>query len=236
MSSNQKASTVINELVGHRKRLRERFSKNGISGLHEHEILELLLTYVISRRDVKPLAKKLLKEFGSVNAVMDAQEHELMKIEGIGPVAASLIRFSKELNCYCLEQPLRKNRIHIQNRKFFELIRSKLGGKKKEVFMAFFVNTQGYLVDTMSIKGTVDRTCVYAREIVEEAILCHATGVILAHNHPGGSIEPSPQDVEMTGRIFRMLQMLDLRLLDHYIVAGDKTVSIAGADLSGLTL
>lgn len=234
MGSDQKESYVKSELVGHRKRLRERFCKTGISGLHEHEILELLLTYVIPRRDVKPLAKKLLKEFGSVSAVMDAPENELTKIGGIGPAAAGLIKFCKELNCYCLEQPFRKHSIHVQNRKFFDFLRAKLAGEKKEILMALFVNSQGYLVNTMYVKGTVNKNCVYAREIVEEAVMCHAAAVVLAHNHPGGSCEPSKADVEMTGRLYKTMQMLDLKLLDHYIVAQDKIISIAGFDLKDI--
>lgn len=226
MKSGSEISDVAGDLSGHRKRLRERFRKAGIPGLHEHEILELLLTYAIPRRDVKPLAKKLLKYFGSVNMVMEAQENELMAVDGIGDSASILISFIRELNSYCLEQPLKKNRIHVRNQNFIDFMRSKLGRRKKEMMMVMFVNGNGFLIDTMCVAGTIDQTCVYAREVIESAILCHASGIILAHNHPGGSILPSSEDVKMTDELLRSLRVINLRLLDHYIVTHDRVVSI----------
>ncbi len=207
-----------NTALGHRQRLRERFLRAGLNGLQDYEALELLLTYAIPRQDVKPLAKLLLEEFGSVEKVLDASPAELLELPGVGATAATLIVLLKQLCAKYLEQKASAVDLLDSPAKVVNFLRMKLGGGKKETFMVLFLNAQNHLIAFDSFAGTVDRATVYSREVAERALLTRASAVIAAHNHPSGVCTPSPEDIKLTLRLKAALDSLGIKLLDHLIV------------------
>jgi DNA repair protein RadC len=216
---------------GHRKRLRERFDRSGLDGFHDHEVLELLLSFVIPRKDVKPLAKDLLHQFGGLAAVLDAPPESLQEVPGIGPLAATLIAIVPRL--FDLYQKDRWNIDYRRNKvvttdNAVQLLRSELETERMEVFCVLALNSKNELVATERIqKGSVNRTAVFPRLVVEAIVKHRATAVILAHNHPGGDPNPSAADRQLTRRLIKLLADLDIHVHDHIIIAGPHYFSFA---------
>ena len=207
------------DYLGHRKRLRERFRKNGTEGMHDYEVLELLLTYAIPRKDVKPIAKDLLKRFGSLSGVLDAGQKELEEVANIGPISSTLIRLVKETCEIYLAEKMRNKDVLSSPQAVLDFARVKLAGLPHEAFMVIFLNAKNKVLDYKVLQeGTVDRAVIYPRRMVEEALAHHAAGIILVHNHPSGDSEPSPEDKQLTRSLTEAARTIDLRVLDHIIV------------------
>lgn len=207
------------DYLGHRKRLRERFRKNGVEGMHDYEILELLLTYAIPRKDVKPYAKDLIRRFGNLSGVLDAGQKELEEVARIGPVSATLIRLAKEVCGAYLADKIKGREVLSSPQAVLDFARVKLSGLPHEAFMAIFLNAKNRVLDFKIIQeGTVDRAVIYPRRIVEEALAHHAAGIIFVHNHPSGDTQPSPEDKQLTHSLVEAARTIDLRVLDHLIV------------------
>lgn len=207
------------DYLGHRKRLRERFRKNGTEGMHDYEVLELLLTYAIPRKDVKPIAKDLLKRFGSLSGVLDAGQKELEEVANIGPISSTLIRLVKETCGIYLAEKMRNKDVLSSPQAVLDFARVKLAGLPHEAFMVIFLNAKNKVLDYKVLQeGTVDRAVIYPRRMVEEALAHHAAGIILVHNHPSGDFEPSPEDKQLTRSLTEAARTIDLRVLDHIIV------------------
>lgn len=205
--------------INHRKRLRERFQKAGADGMHDYELLELLLTYSIPRRDVKPVAKKLINTFGSLPGVLDADRSELEKLSGVGSMSASLIRLVKELYTTYLSERMKDADILSSPEAVIDFSRVKLAGLANEAFMVIYINVKNEVIDYALLQeGTLDNVAVYPRRIVETALSHHASGIILVHNHPSGNPLPSKEDKLLTKEIADAVFALDMRVLDHLIV------------------
>lgn len=219
---------MATSLEGHRKRLRERFEKSGLEGFHDHEVLELLLAFVIPRRDVKPIARVLLEEFGSLAAVFDAPLPALNKISGIGPQAAVLIATIPEL-LQRYQSDRWKQRVKLSSTaEAVGFLQSQLGMERNEVFCVVALNSQNLVIATENIqRGSVNRTAVFPRLVVEAALKHRATALILAHNHPGGDPQPSVADRQLTRKLKRLLNELDIHVHDHLIIAGHGYYSFA---------
>lgn len=208
--------------IAHRHRLREKFKKAASNGLHEYELLELLLTYAIPRIDVKLAAKELLKRFGGLSGVLDASQGEIEGIRGIGPISATLIRLVKELCVTYSAQRMRNKDILSSPESVLEFSRFKLSGKPNEALMAIYVNVKNEVIDyEMLTEGTVDNVVIYPRRIIEGALRYHASGLIIVHNHPSGNPDPSEEDRLLTNSLSEISKTLDIRLLDHIIVGKD---------------
>lgn len=208
--------------IAHRHRLREKFKKADSNGLHEYELLELLLTYAIPRIDVKLAAKELLKRFGGLSGVLDASQGEIEGIRGIGPISATLIRLVKELCVTYSAQRMRNKDILSSPGSVLEFSRFKLSGKANEALMAIYVNVKNEVIDyEMLTEGTVDNVVIYPRRIIEGALRYHASGLIIVHNHPSGNPDPSEEDRLLTNSLSEISKTLDIRLLDHIIVGKD---------------
>ena len=204
---------------GHRQRLRERFEKNGSSAFAEHELLELLLTYSIPVKDVKPAAKELLNRFGSLPEVLDADINELKNSEGVGTVSAILIRLIKELNIEYHAHTFKNKVILSAPNEVYEFIKSKLAGERDEKFMVIYLNTKNKIIEfEISAEGTVNQATVYPRKIIRKALENNAAGLILAHNHPSGEPSPSKDDISLTNSLKATCDTMNIRLLDHIIV------------------
>ena len=208
--------------LAHRSRLRERFRKTEGHGLHEYELLELLLTYAIPRIDVKPIAKGLLKRFGGLSGVLDASQGEIEGISGLGTISATLIRLVKAICISYSAERMRNKDCLSSPESVLEFSRLKLTGLPNEALMAIYVNVKNQVIDyEMLSEGTVDNVVIYPRRIIEGSLRYHASGIIIVHNHPSGNPEPSEEDRLLTNSLSEILRTLDIRLLDHIIVGRD---------------
>jgi len=212
---------------GHRKRLLERFEGNGIGALSEHEIVEQLLTYILPRGDVKPIAKDLLDRFATVGGVINASPDQLTAVKGIGPRAAHLIVFIKELLSYCLKEKYRKRPLISHRGDVEDYLRFHFGPKRDEYVAALFLDTAHRVITTDIIsEGTVNQCALYPRSIIERAMRNGAASFIVAHNHPAGSKEGSEADWAITRKLREVGELLDIKLLDHIIITSDAAYSL----------
>jgi DNA repair protein RadC len=214
-------------LEGHRKRLRERFEESGISALHQHEIVELMLTYVIPRRDTKPIARELTLRYKSLNALLNAPTEELVKVEGMGHRSAGLFSFVREVAALCLKEKYERKSVIAHRRDAEEYLRFHFGLRRDEFVAVFFLGNRNHVIETEIIaEGTVNQCTVYPRSIMERALRYHAASIIIAHNHPGGGLTPSEADWVLTAELFTACTVLGIPLLDHLIIAQEQVVSL----------
>ncbi|MCQ2379111.1 MAG: DNA repair protein RadC [Victivallaceae bacterium] len=212
---------------GHRGRLRGRLLAHGLESLQDYEAIELLLTFAIPRRDVKPIAKAMMAKFGSIERILDASPDELISVEGSGPACAALVKLLKELCGKYLEAKLSGRDILLDSpRRVVDFCRMKLTGGKKETLMLIYLNARNYFIDFQCFSGTVDRAAVFVREVAESAIRLHATGVIAAHNHPSNVCDPSQEDMTLTTALQRALDAVGIKLHDHLVVTREAAYSI----------
>lgn len=218
---------------GHRQRLLRRFIEEGLDGFEPHQKLELLLFYAIPRRDTNEIAHRLLKNFGSFSAVLDAPIEELEKIEGIGPSSAAYLKllgqtaqayYTDRLEDVCLDTTRKAGQF---------LLPRFLGRTQEVVFLVCLDQKCRVLNASMIHEGSVHSAEINVRKIVSLALKYNATGVILAHNHPGGVALPSPEDLVTTKRIEQALDVVGIRLMDHIIVADRDFVSLADSQIVG---
>ena len=207
--------------LGHRRRLRERFVKNGLDGFAEHEVIELLLTFAIPRSDVKQPAKRLLAQFGGLRAVLDAPLDELTAVRGVGPVAATGLHVVRAAATAYLRQTA-EGRALLEPRDLIDFWRMRFGGLRHEAFAVGYLDT-GYRLLPNGVEivqqGTVDRAVVYPREVVAGALKREAAALVLAHNHPHGDVEPSESDRRLTEAIVAAARTVDVRVVDHVVVS-----------------
>lgn len=208
--------------LGHRERLKERFRTGYGVGMHDYEVLELLLTYAIPRKDVKPIAKSLMAQYKSVNGILDAAPVELEKLPEMGPSSATLIRLVKELCGLYLAGRMEKKNLLTSPGSVVQFATMKLAGLPHEALMAIFLNVQNEIMANEIVnEGTVDQVAVYPRRIVEKALHHHAAGLIIVHNHPSGYTDPSEEDKRLTRSLKEGATILNIRLLDHIIVGAN---------------
>lgn len=217
----------MNKAVGHRKRLRERFEKSGFSGFHDYEVLEFLLTFIFRQVDVKPLAKELIRRFGSFSNVLDADVEELQLVKGMGKTSSLNLNAFREVIAFYFQNNLISDKEQITKMStLVEMLRASIGHKKNEVLFAIFLNAKNEVLKTKELgEGTVSQTSAFPRKIVEEALKQKATSIILAHNHPGGIAEPSEHDESITTEIQKALTLVDISLQDHIILANNEYYS-----------
>lgn len=214
---------------GHRERLRKRYAEHGLDSFDEHNMLELLLTYAIPRCDVNEIAHELMNRFGSLGEVFEAAPEELMKVRGVGKNAAGLIKLVPDLYRQCmLDHNKRRKNICFTNVKeagqFF--IPYFTGENEEAVYAAFLDDSLRLRECRLIFKGTLNSAAISARKMVEAAIAARATNVILAHNHPTGTLIPSYDDRYATAQIQKALEAVEIKLLDHMIVSGNMYISM----------
>jgi len=213
-------------IKGHRERLRQRFAEHGFDGFHDYEVLELLMTYAIPRVDVKPIAKRLLQEFGTLAGVFDAPLVELTQTEGVGEKAAVFLSLIRQVEIRYLASDLPGKNVYDRPEKVKAYLRMQLQGRGMECFGAVFTDQQHRHVATQILfEGTVDRTAVYPRNLMKRALELDAKGLILFHNHPGGTARASAEDIALTQRMAEACAPLDIKILDHFLIAGTEVLS-----------
>ena len=219
-------SAVISPL-GHRERLRERFTEGGPAALPDYELLEMVLFRAIRRGDTKPIAKMLLARFGSFAEVISAAPERLQEIKGVGPAVVAELKLIQAA-------ALRLSRAAIINRPVLSTwtailayCRAAMAYNDTESFRLLFMDKKNQLIaDEQQQEGTVDHTPVYAREVIKRALELSASAVIMVHNHPSGDPTPSLADIEMTKRIMAAGDKLGIMVHDHVIIARGGHVSL----------
>ena len=226
--------TKSNEHAGHRERMRKQFREQDGAGFHEHQLLELLLTYSIRQKDVNPLAHQLISRYGSLSNLLQTDVFALMQEEGVGEYTAVLLSLVGKMAPKAVHVPAEGQRI-LTSVDAIPLCRSLVGQSKREELWAITLNNVHRVIHADRISsGTPSETPMYVRLIVECALRHGAMGVLLCHNHPAGSAKPSKQDLEATAKVVSALEPLGIILYDHIIIAGDNTFSLwSNQHLSG---
>ena len=211
---------------GHRERIKEKFLKNGIDGFAEYEILELLLTYCIPRKDTKPIAKDLLNKFKSLDNVFKADLDKLSAIDGLGKNSIAFLKLIGDLPSIIYKDELKnkklvdKETLKISNKDILlKYLRNKIGYEEIEKFYVLYLSSSNEVIEfEENSVGTLDRSSVYPREIYKKIINLNAKSIILAHNHPSDNITPSKCDIELTNEIAKGLKNFGALLIEHIII------------------
>ena len=224
----QKTFEEKSPFEGHRERLRDRFVATGFKGFSDHEMVELLLTLAIPRKDVKIPAKRLIQEFGSLKNILDAPTSELYKLPGIGKITAISLSVIKETIIHYLQDRVEAFPLYDGVDLLIDLFRTRLGGLKYEVFEIAYLD-HGYQLLRNGIErieeGTPNRISIYPRKLIHSALKRQAVHVVICHNHPTGDLQPSQQDINLTNSLKTSFESLELRLLDHIIVSQNDSFS-----------
>jgi DNA repair protein RadC len=212
----------------HRLRLKERFLQQGLDGFEDHLVLELILFYAIPRIDVNGLAHELLNRFGSLHGVLDASVDDLRKVRGVGENAALLIKLIPQLSRrYLISQQAKRDVALNDSAQAGRYLMPFFRSERDEVVYVLCMNSKNrVLCCRQMFRGDLNSAQVSVRKIVELVIRENATSVILAHNHTGGSPEPSKEDILLTEDIAKALKAVDIALRDHIIVSGSDYISL----------
>lgn len=217
-----------NSNENHRARLKDRFEKTGIESLQPHEILEMLLFYVIKRKDTKPVARQLLREFGSLSRVFDASIEDLVKVNGVGKETALLIKFvSQTFRAYRSDIIGRNNKISARDAdESIEFAKSLFYGKTNEEFYVILLDARLKIINHVFIsEGVSSEVNAHPKKILEAIVRNNAESVIFAHNHPAGFANPSRSDMDFTNMMIAVLAPFKIKVLDHIIVTGESCYS-----------
>ncbi len=206
--------------LGHRQRLRARFLEKGAEALNDYELLELLLCIAIPRRDVKPLAKDLIKRFGSFAGVISAPIERLSEINGVGDAAITALKIARASALALQREEVLEKPVLSSWRALLAYCHSAMAHELNEHFRILFLDKKNTLIaDEVQQKGTVDETPIYPREVIKRALELGATAIILVHNHPGGDPSPSREDIAMTREVAEAAGKLGIIIHDHLIIA-----------------
>ena len=217
---------------GHRQRMKERFCQNGLDGMNDHEVLEMLLYYCIPRRNTNEIAHHLLTEFKTLPNVMNASVKELEKVEGMGHNAAVFVSFVRQMERYFVCADVDEENILNSMDKCYRYLTKRFTARKNETVMLLCLDAKCKVLGCHVVsEGSVNSAGISIRKIVDMALSTNATSVVLAHNHPSGIALPSAEDIQTTKRVARALHMVDVVLNDHIVVVDDDYVSMY---LSGL--
>lgn len=235
--NNSKAKSKSKNLhAGHRERVRKRFIKEGsFDNFEYHQILELILFYSLKQQDTNELAHKMLNEYGSFHALMDAKPEDIMKRCKVSEVTAVLISMFPPIIKKYLQSKWTRNEIIDSPKLAYKYFKSLLIGRGTESFYMLCLDTNKRLIRDINISdGNVRQSYVYVDTLVEHALLYQASFVIIGHNHPAGTGKPSAPDVEATNSVKTALETVGIVLIDHIIVYDDKYFSFAEKELCSL--
>lgn len=206
---------------GHFQRLREEFLSSGLDSFNDIRTLELLLSFSGTRQDVNPIAHRLLEKYQTLDGVFHASYDDLLTVHGVGPVLAAMICFIPELTKKAQILEFKKRSLSFtSSEKTGPYIQSLIGSNSDESFLLFCLDSNLKLIRYYTVQeGTVNKVNVELRKVVELALASKASVCIIAHNHPDGGLEPSAEDINVTGRLTDALQLVGIPLVDHFIVS-----------------
>lgn len=220
--------------AGHRQRVKERFLKEGLDAFEDHQVLELILFYCIPMKDTNELAHKMIKEFGTLAMLFEADPKDICRRCGVSENTAILISLIPSLARRYFKGKWGNKPVLNSSCKAGEYAISLFAGRTYEAFFVICLDSQNRVNHAALVhEGTINEAPVYPRLIVETALRYQANSVILAHNHPGGSLQPSNADINITKKISVALEAISINVVDHIIVAGDKYMSFAEKGLIG---
>jgi DNA repair protein RadC len=211
---------------GHRERLKQKFVHSGVETFYDYEVLELLLFYAIPQKDVKSLAKNLLKTFGGIRHIVDADIDTLITIPGISAHTAVLIKLIKEIGALYLKEAAKEKTQISCTTELLNYCKTMLGGLKDEQFCVIYLDAQNQLIGMETLQeGIVNQAVVYPRQVLENALRQKASAMILVHNHPSGHVKPSDADIRLTKTIQEAARVLEILVHDHIIVGENRFFS-----------
>lgn len=211
----------------HRQRLRARLIEGGAQAMPDYELLELVLFRAIPRRDVKPLAHRLLETFGDFNAVLSATPEQLSAVPDIGAAVIAELKIV-EAAAHRLSRARVLHRPVLSSwQALIDYCQTAMAHREVEQFRVFYLDRKNILIaDEEQARGTVDHVPVYPREVLKRALHLNASALILVHNHPSGDPTPSHADIEMTRQVQRAAEALGITLHDHLIIGRAAEVSL----------
>ncbi|MAK59452.1 MAG: hypothetical protein CMK09_00575 [Ponticaulis sp.] len=205
--------------AGHRERLRSRFRETNGDGLQDYELLELILMGFLPRKDVKPLAKRLIDRFGGLSPLMAASPKALEAVDGVGETLATYLKAIHTLQLRTGQEEIRQGEALSSWTKVQDYLKIRLQHEKTESFRVLFLDRKNKLIQDEELgRGTVDHAPVYPREIARRVIELSASSIILVHNHPSGDPTPSQADISMTREIIDALDAFEVSVHDHLII------------------
>jgi DNA repair protein RadC len=218
--------------TGHRARLRKRLIEGGGDALLDHELIEYLLALAIPRRDTKPLAKKLLHEFGGISGLLTADGESLARSGGLGETAVAAIKIVQAASLRMLSDPIRNKPILSNWQALLDYLRVDMASLTIERVRVLHLNSRNMLIrDEVMSEGSIDQAAVYVREVIRRAIDLGSVAIILVHNHPSGDPAPSRADIQLTKDIAEAGRKLGIVVHDHIIIGADKHTSLRAAGL-----
>ncbi|MDX2497517.1 MAG: DNA repair protein RadC, partial [Desulfobacterales bacterium] len=213
---------------GHRKRLREKFLDSGLAGFHDYEVVELLLTLAMPRKDCKDAAKAAMKQFKTLQGVLEASPKALCEVPGIGPKNLLGIKLIKAVADRYLEKRLLHKDALNNSKELFEYLYHSIRDKTRECFNVVFLDAKNRVVATETLfEGTLTASSVYPREVVLAALNQHAAALILAHNHPSGDPQPSREDIAITRQLVFACKVVGITVHEHLIIGNNRYFSFA---------
>jgi DNA repair protein RadC len=217
---------------GHRARLRQRLFEGGPDALLDHELVEYLLALAIPRRDTKPLAKKLLREFGGFGALMTADTAAIARVGELSEGAVAALKIAQAAALRLLEESIRARPVLASWQALLDYLRADMAHMAVERVRVLFLNSRNILIANEPMwEGSVDESAVYIREIMRRALDLQATALIVVHNHPSGDPSPSQQDIRLTRDLAEAGRHLGVALHDHVIVGANGHVSLRSEGL-----
>ena len=210
-------------VYGHRERLRERYTRSGMNGLQNYELVELLLTYTIPRKDCKEIAKQLIEKYGDIENFFHLGKEDFISNKYISERTYVLFRLIGDIIQKKLHSDAFSDRVRLSNNThLIRYLKNTLGNEKIEIFKVLFLNTQNELLkDENLFYGTIDKSVVHPRELLKKIFEYNAKSIIIVHNHPSGALKPSESDILITSKLKHLLEKLEVKLLDHIIVSLD---------------
>lgn len=213
---------------GHRKRLREKFLDSGLAGFHDYEVVELLLTLAMPRKDCKDAAKAAMKQFKTLQGVLEASPKALCEVPGIGPKNLLGIKLIKAVADRYLEKRLLHKDALNNSKELFEYLYHSIRDKTRECFNVVFLDAKNRVVATETLfEGTLTASSVYPREVVLAALNQHAAALIFAHNHPSGDPKPSQEDIAITRQLVFACKVVGITVHEHLIIGNNRYFSFA---------
>jgi DNA repair protein RadC len=216
------ADTSTNDAAGHRSRLRARLLESGGAALADYELLEYLLALAIPRRDTKPLAKALLREFGGFPGLMSTDVDALLRIDGVGETVAAAIKVVQATSLRLLQNDVTRQPVLASWQSLLDYLRADMAYIGIERVRVLHLNSKNILIrDEVMSEGSIDQAAVYVREVIRRAIDLGSSALIIVHNHPSGDPSPSRADISLTRDIIDAGKRLNIAVHDHIIIASD---------------
>ncbi|TMJ19641.1 MAG: DNA repair protein RadC [Alphaproteobacteria bacterium] len=218
--------------AGHRARLRQRLFVGGPDALLDHEIVEYLLGLSIKRMDTKPIAKRLIAQFGGFGGLLAADPHALERVGKLGETTVAALKIVQAASLRLLEEQIKERPVLGSWQALLDYLRADMAHEPIERVRVLFLNSKNVLIANETMwEGSVDESAVYIREIMRRALDLHATAIIVVHNHPSGDPSPSQQDIRLTRDLAAAGRNLNVTLHDHVIIAASGHSSLKGLGL-----